>query len=293
MAEGEKDTRTIDSEPKTTLTRVKPERVAYIRDISIIERQHIPYVLDISKRAKEEKVSFEDALAGDLPSQRKLPRLESLLNGIISHYPERVRGVNGQSSPWNTRVDINHLIINYPNDRWKFYFSMDCRTPQQKDKIVLFFREFAERCTDKKVSLLTKVHNHDYDNPCVYTWQPVTMSRIISDLYEDPRFSGIWSDVLHPLQRPVPGISRDHIGLVQEPIWGLNGDSHSNRMMTLADAIIKQQQKYEGKLGFHAFVQACGIVGVDPTEPWRISHSSLLTNNRKFYENNGISTKTT
>ncbi len=253
MAESEKDTRVIDSEPRTNLIQVKPEQVPYIQDISIIDKKHILHVLEIAQKVKKINYSLALALGGDLPSPRK--RTNVLLDQVQMNfkYPEKIHILNGFSQPWNTGVDINYLIQNFPNDRWKFYLSMESKSSQQKEKINLFFTELAKRCTEKKVSLLTKLEDHDYDNPDIYTWQPVTMANILKDLYQDSRFSGIWSSVLHPLQRPIPGVSEEHIGLVQEPICGFNGESHSGRMMKLGDTITEQLPKYNNKFGFHVF----------------------------------------
>ena len=116
------------------------------------------------------------------------------------------------------------------------------------------------------------------------------MAGILKDLCQDSRFTGIWSSVLHPFQRPIPGVSKDHLGLVQEPIYGFNGNSHSGRMLQLGETVINLLPKYGDKFGTHIFIQSCQIVGVMPSEPWRILEDNLPTNNKEIYQKFGIKT---
>lgn len=278
-----------ENEPHPILSQTQPEQVPYIKDTSIIEKEHLPEVFELSEKAKEKKYSLGLALGGELPSGKQKFTV-NLMPPI--NYPGKTHLLRGASTPWNTGVDINYLITNYPNDRWKFYLSMENKTPEQTKKIKLFFLELTQKCTEKKVALLTKVEDHDYDNPDVYTWQPITMAGILKDLYQDPKFSGIWSSVDHPFQKPISGISKKHIGLVQEPILGLNGNSHSTRMVLLGETIKKLLPQYKNKFGSHVFRQACHLVGVMPTEPWRILKYILSTNNEKVYKLYGVKTET-
>ena len=277
----------INSENKShiILNKTQPELVPCIEDTSIIEKRHLPQIIELTKKARKERRDLSFALSGTLQPDKQIFPVDLIPPTV---YPETIHLLNGFSKPWNTNVDINHLITNYPNDRWKFYLSMENKTTEQRKKINLFFLECAKRCSEKKVALLTKNEDHPYDNPDVYTWQPITMARILKDLYQDQKFSEIWSSVNHPFQRPIPGISENHIGLVQEPIAGLNGYTHSARMAILGNTILKLLPLYDNKLKLHVFVQACYQAGVRPTEPWRISESALSTNNKEIYERHGV-----
>ena len=114
---------------------------------------------------------------------------------------------------------------------------MDMTNPKNDVKVISFFKELVERCKKQKVSLTAKTWDHDYDKPDIYTWQPITMQKILQELYSDPRFSEIWFNTPHYFQNPIQGVSADHIGMVQEPICGLKGDSHSARMFALGEKI--------------------------------------------------------
>ena len=260
------------------LIRIKPETIPRL-GIDSIEKQ-VEYLLEkvvpiIGLSGGE--ISYGDLLGGSTEfSNQTRKRIDISRIRIGDYiYPEIIDIKNGFSKPWNTGIDINHLINNFPNDRWKFYLSLGITTPEKEDRAISFFSEFAKRCKEQKISLLTKTEDHDYDNPDVYTWQPITMGRILGELYHDSRYSGIWLDTFHFFQRPIDRVSEKHIGLVQEPIGGLNGKSHSGRMADLGRNIDRLLPKYGDKLGYHLYMQAANNVGIVPGEPWRIQDYRL------------------
>ncbi len=151
MVEIGKDSRLINTEPQPTLHQVKPEKVSYLKDLSIIDG-HASQFLEIAQKAKQKNFNLSLALGGDLPEDQKTNSVDLYPAQSNFKYPDSnfLYHANGFSKPWNTQVDINHLIKNYPNDRWKFYLSMDYQTPEQKEKIKLFLTELGKNAPNKK-----------------------------------------------------------------------------------------------------------------------------------------------
>ena len=259
------------------LIRIVPEEVPRLKSEEIEKRLDFLRNIVTPLIDNNQGIGYMALLGGDTSLSCKTEERVNLseIRTKKYSYPEILNIRNGFSKPWNTGVDINYLIEKFPNDRWKFYLSLDTTTPEKESKAVSFLDEFAKKCKEQKISLLTKTEDHDYDNPDIYTWQPITMGKILSDLYNNPHFSSIWLDTVHFFQKPIDGISEKHIGLVQEPIGGLKGKSHSGRMMDLGDNLDRLLPKYGNKVGYHLFVQAAMNVGVTASEPWRIREDLL------------------
>lgn len=269
-----------ETTPTIELIRVTPEKVPFLAEsVDDSINRHISY---LSSRItpileKHPDTNYEEMIGGENIFSCLLKKgidLDQIHKEF--QYPTHIDFKNGLSTPLNTGVDLNYLINQFPNDRWKFYLSLDTQTPEKSIKAQSFIKELILRCKQHHISLLAKAwKEHDYDNPDIYTWQPMSMAKILQELYTDPKFSGIWFDTLHYLQKPIDGISPDHIGLVQEPINGLNGKSHSIRMSFLGEAIDKKTKISGRPLGFHIFVESANIAGVYPSEPWRIQEQLL------------------
>ena len=162
----------------------------------------------------------------------------------------------GMSKAWETGVNIGSLVEARPNDRFKFYFSLDTATPAKKDRAVQFLQLIHERSSVLGISMLTKNQEHTYDNCNLYTWSPIEMAHIIQDLY--PVFPDIWNSTEHPLQGIISGIDSTHVGFVQEPIGGHNRESHTGRMGILGASL---------DAGV-SFEDACASAAVLPEAPW-------------------------
>jgi hypothetical protein len=281
------DRPSVERTPKQELIRVNPETIPYEKDPlndSIISK-HVGSINEQYSLLRRYKgLDYAMLIGGEtLLSMRMKRDVDIITPSEKEHrYPVRILGSNGLSRPFNTGVDLNYLIENHPNDRWKFYLSMDMTNPKNDVKVISFFKELVERCKKQKVSLTAKTWDHDYDKPDIYTWQPITMQKILQELYSDPRFSEIWFNTPHYFQNPIQGVSADHIGMVQEPICGLKGDSHSARMFALGEKIDRRISEvgHGGRIGFLTFYDAARQSGVEPTQPWRILRSLLAENEK-------------
>lgn len=282
-----RDRMIIDSSTAKDLVCVRPEVIPYNNDFgeSVMGEyvgQLNGWFSDIKKYSDLDYcslVSGETMLSYRMPQSQKV-KIDSVMGEY--RYPVTIHRANGVSTPLNTGVDLNRLIINYPDDRYKFYLSLDATTPSKSMKATSFFRELVQRCKDEKVSILAKVWDHDYDNPDIFTWQPVTMSRILQELYSNSKFSGIWFNTRHFFQKPIKGVSPDHIGLVNEPIYGLKGVSHSGRMSALGEFVDDRIAEFHngGSIGVLTFYDAAKKAGVEPTQPWRVNRRLLDDNKR-------------
>jgi len=175
-----------------------------------------------------------------------------------------IPGRNGFSKAWETGVNVGALVEGRPNDRYKFYFSLDATTPRQQERTVQFMQQIHERAAESNIAMLTKIEDHTYDNCDLYTWSPVEMAGILRDLY--PEYPDIWSSTEHPLQGDISGIDPMHIGFVQEPIGGLNGCAHSARMGKLGAALDAGAN----------FEEACASASVLPEAPWVVDPEALV-----------------
>lgn len=183
--------------------------------------------------------------------------------GYDSEKHGRISYRKGIAKAWETGVNIDQLITEAPNDRYKFYLSLDTADPAKSDQIVDFLHAVHDRATERGAAMLTKSEDHTYDSVDLYTWSPVEMADILSELYHE--YPAIWSSTEHPLQGEVSGIDPSHIGFVQEPIGGLGGHAHSSRMGMLGAALD------EGA----SFEEACKAVSVLPEAPWLIDPVAL------------------
>lgn len=113
--------------------------------------------------------------------------------------------------------------------------------------------------------MLVKVEDHNYDSCNIYTWQPEQMAKILESLHS--KYPDIWQSVEHPLQGKVADVDPKHIGYVQEPIGGINGNSHSSRMHQLGELI----DKNGGGVDTATWERACAVAGVRADAPWLIS----------------------
>lgn len=278
---------------KSELIRIKPETIPYLpneMDDSLISEYANQVNGMYPSFKKYPDLSYAILLGGETRWSCKTSKRVDYSPLIKENlYPDAIHRANGYSSAINTGVDLNHLITQYPNDRWKFYLSLDTTSAEKGIKANLFLREFVERCKEHKISLLMKTEDHDYDNPDIYTWQPATMSKILQELYSDSKYAGIWFDTEHYFQKPINGVSSKHIGLVQEPIFGFKGESHSNRMLKLGERIDETISKVNngGSIGFLTFFDAAKRAGVEPTQPWRINRHRL-DENRQYLEATGL-----
>lgn len=124
--------------------------------------------------------------------------------------------------PWNTGSDLQTLNDTRPNDRWKFYLSLQLPGEQGKAKGLAFFEDLLMLATKNQISLMTKTEDHNYDSCDIFTWDPKEMQKVLQELYLT--HPDIWQSVPHFFQGQVPGIDPNHIGFVQEPIGGKNGN---------------------------------------------------------------------
>lgn len=194
----------------------------------------------------------------DLAAARKGRGYDSATHGKI---PYR----NGMSKAWETGVDVGKLVETRPNDRFKFYLSLDTSTPQKQARAIEFLQKVHESAAEQGLSMLTKTEDHTYDNCDLYTWEPEQMATTLSGLYQE--YPDIWLDTEHPLQGDIYGVDPMHIGFVQEPIGGVKGNSHSTRMGKLGEALDAGA----------SFEDACASASVMPEAPWLVAPAALAS----------------
>lgn len=263
---------------KKELIRVAPEQVPFLENTSALIDRHVDFLQKTVQPLLTKGVGYGELLGGvtgislRLDDKEKIDIRSFILNKDYK-YPGNQNIILGSAcTPINTGVDLEYLVDKFPNDRWKFYLSMDTTTSEKRLMSTAFFKELVEKCKENKVSLLAKTECHDYDSPDIYTWQSITMARILKELYQKPEYAGIWYDTLHFFQRPIKGISEKHIGLAQEPAYVGPGDtSHTERMMRMGDffdnRLVSSDDK---KVNSLLFMGAASYFGVLPAEPWRI-----------------------
>lgn len=220
-------------------------------------------LVDTAKR-----VGFRAAFGGSLQStdNNKLrPRAwEAHKYRAANHDGKHIPWSNGFSNAWETGADVADLVTERPFDRHKFYLSLDMSTPEKSERTQAFIEEVYVQAAEKKLSMLTKNEAHDYDSCDLYTWEPEEFAGILAELY--PKYPDIWLTTEHPLQGEVETIDPKHIGYVQEPISGINGNSHSSRMVELGKFI----DAHSGSLDPDTWRHACEVAGVRPDAPWLI-----------------------
>lgn len=167
---------------------------------------------------------------------------------------------------WNTGADLNTLMREAPNDRYKFYLSLDLSSPQNMERAQEMFGKLLELAKADKISFFSKIEDHTYDNPDLYTWDREKLEAVIKNLYN--QYPDIWKTTHHFFQAPIDGVDPMHVGWVQEPIGGKNGTSHSSRMGLLGKTI-----DVSGKsvVDSEAYKQACKDASVRPDAPWLIT----------------------
>lgn len=151
--------------------------------------------------------------------------------------------------------DYGALKEKYPRDRYKFYHSII-----DKEHGEAYLAELFQLAKKSGLSLTTKVFDHAYDNPNLYTWHPNELAQIIAEVY--PKYIDAFGETEHFLQGPLVGVNQKHIGWVQEPVASLELDSHSGRM-----GQIGRELDAHG-LSEEAYRKGCEAAGVRPEAPW-------------------------
>ncbi len=171
---------------------------------------------------------------------------------------------------WETGADLNKLAIDKPNDRWKYYFSLNLQDPHNTELAENFFSKILKIARINKLSLMTKTEDHLYDSLLIYTWDVGQMDTILSELYG--RYPSMWTDVRRVFQKPIVGINPLHIARVQEPMGGVDGNSHTTRMYTLGKYIDTRLSDSTRKwsIDTQTFLEACLTASVKPEAPWMV-----------------------
>ena len=157
-----------------------------------------------------------------------------------------------------TRRDTIWLAKKYPKLRYKFYLSCRIKNDSEYAKSQQFLDELLSTCFKDKISIGSKIEDHNYDSFNIYTWDRNQMADILSELYR--KYVVIFNQVYHFFQAKVEGISPMHIGWAQEPLGGSNGESHSGRMRLLGNGLDHGL----------SFVQSCRAAHIKPESPWLI-----------------------
>lgn len=241
---------------------------------------HVEYLNNIVLPFTKEYGDFSRVLSG----QTKLSMTPSYFLDFTSfrHIPDALyKGASSKlsiSTPatkWNTGANLNELVEKYPLDRWKFYLSLNLQTPEQIKQSQSFFSELLKFSREKKLSLMTKPEDHNYDSCDIFTWQGLQMAEILKYLYH--KYPDIWLPVHHFFQGPVDTIDSMHIGYVQEPIGGyppiridgrLSSPSHSGRMKMIGDVLDKQGS---GPISVETYLEGCAHAHFKPSTPWLIA----------------------
>ena len=81
----------------------------------------------------------------------------------------------------------------------------------------------------------------------------------------------MWNDVHRYFQSPLKGVSNKHIAVVQEPVDGFRGQSHSNRMQSLAKIL-------SGPSGItkEDYCEAVRKCGLRPDEPGFLNEEAKI-----------------
>src|SRR3989344_3926777 len=257
------------SEPISTQERLRGDLVERTRakDIEV----NVAYLNNIILPLAERYGGFEKVLGGNSPLSMK-PNyaldLAPFLKDQEYVYPNQSVRLRTHSfaRAWNTGADLNSLVEGKPNDRYKFYLSLNLETPEQMQKARAMFGEILELCLEQKISLLTKSEDHNYDSCNLYTWDQQKMGDILEKIY--PKYPEIWLNTHHFLQGKVGSINPMHVGFVQEPVGGVNGHSHSGRMQILGKTLDFQSPK---TVKAEAYKKACLQSKVKPNAPWLIA----------------------
>ncbi len=198
-----------------------------------------------------------------------------------------IRSAFGIARPYDTGADLEGLMKANPLGRYKFYLSLNLPDEKSNELAKSLIQDLHNACNDQNVSLGMKVEVHDYDSMIVFTFHPKEMAHILTGLYE--KYPTIWLNSLHPLQGPVEGIALEHIGVVQEPLRGLDGSSHSTRMGKLGKILDEARDRSGSEdITIDEYRAACEIVGVVPERPWSISPSAAQRYLQQHAERNAL-----
>lgn len=213
--------------------------------------------------------------ASNFPTDAFTPFISRQIVKPISWPADNSSGIRVKktfATPWNTGVDYDPLVQTQGEHRIKFYLSTDTSTPEKMELARQFGTELMERVFEQKLSLMTKLEDHDYDNPDLYTWHPEEMQIILAELYK--KYPTIWKTTPHILQGTVSGVNPDHMGWVQEPLnqteMGIRLDSHSGRMYRLGKYIEAHLEPGQ-RISTDIYIAACKAADVQPQAPWLVA----------------------
>lgn len=161
--------------------------------------------------------------------------------------------------------------------RFKFYLSVNEAGEGKRGQ--QFVDRLMQLCTEKKISLQTKIESHNYDGLLLYTWHREELTQILDEIY--PEFVDIFQDVPRVFHAPFGSVPVTRIGWVQEPFSPAYKkirelESHSGRMRKLG-AILDGIKRDRGSLTIADYREACGTVGVRSDYPWLIQKNLLKT----------------
>lgn len=257
------------SEPISTQERLRGDLVE--RGRAKDEGENVAYLNNTVLPLAEKYGGFGNVLGGDSPLSMETnyaldlgPFLKDQ-KYVYHNQSMRLRS-HSFARAWNTGADLNGLVEDSPNDRYKFYLSLNLETPYQMQKAQAMFREILELCREQKVSLLTKSGDHNYDSCNLYTWDRQKMADILEKIY--PKYPEIWLNVHHFFQGKAGSINPMHIGFVQEPVGGVNGRSHSGRMEILGNTLDSQSPQ---RVTVETYKAACLQSKVKPHAPWLVA----------------------
>lgn len=252
--------RTTDSKPSTTSGK-EPDMSS-----------HIAYLNEVVAPLAKEYGGFGPVLGGYSPLST-----EDNFTLDISQFSKDPRNAYSLASDlraktfakaWNTGVDLNTLMRNSPDSRYKFYLSLDLSSPDKMKAAKEMFGKILELAKKGKVSLFSKSEDHTYDSCNLYTWDRRKLEDIVKTLY--PQYPDIWLTTHHFFQAPIEGVNPMHIGWVQEPLGGKNGNSHSSRMRILGKTLDTSDKAL---IDTETYKRACRNASVNPQAPWLIAKS--------------------
>lgn len=212
------------------------------------------------KSLPDDQRNFRSLLSGETSiNSAKVHQLNTshLQNFVLTDPARRMLTLHRQ---YDTGADLKKLSKERPNERYKFYMSLDLNTPEKQHFAREFSSHLVAQCKERAISLTSKSMDHDYDSWNLYTWHPRELAEVLKMLYPQYQDTGIFQGARHWMQGPLPGIPISHVGWVQEPVSGgdSEGKSHSARMSYLGGALD------EGK----SYEEACKTAGVRRSAPW-------------------------
>ncbi len=241
------------------------------RDIAPTAEESFARLTDSSLGALVKKHGeFKNVLSGEVAEMMLRYSLKPKIRGA-HRYDTSKHGMipkeNGLSFPIETGANVAKLIEENPDGRFKFYLSLNLETPEQQAQAQEFIAKVWEQAAEQGIAMLTKTESHSYDSCDIYTWNPEEMAAIIAGLHD--QYPDIWLESEHPLQGQIAGVEPMHVGFVQEPIMGLDGDAHSARMAHVGE-FLDEALASGAELTPGLFAAACKAIGVKPEAPWLI-----------------------